>query len=171
MHARKLCRDLPGDVLALRLAQPTTRATPIVAEALQCPPYFPLIRVGRFAGEQCIHQCPPGRVSELIGEWTRERLDLPVEREPEVLDCAHNHEPFATALPLEHHVRPSSARVPPNGTLGDLRSLDARARHTEAVGEIAERSGNRTPATADRAAAHPCFASICRLLVDHQIKR
>ena len=34
--------------------------------------------VGRFAGEQCVDQCTPGRLSQLIGEWTGKRLHFAV---------------------------------------------------------------------------------------------
>src|SRR5258707_572129 len=133
-----------------------------MSEALQRPPDFPLIRMRRLAGERRLDQCPPGRVSQLIGEWTGKWLHFAVQRKPEVLDGSHDHQSLTTPLPLKHHLRPAAARVPADGTLRDLRSLDTRARHAETIGEVPERSGNRAPAPADRAPTDARFTRVMR---------
>src|SRR5258705_3750278 len=158
-------------MLALRLAQATSRPAPVMSEALQRPPDFPLIRMRRFARERRLDQCPPGRVSQLIGEWTGKWLHFAVQCKPEVLDGSHDHQPLTTPLPLKHHLWPAAARVPADGALRDLRSLDTGARHAETIGEIPERSGNRAPAPTDRAQTDARFTAVPRLLADRQIKR
>src|SRR5258705_10238788 len=107
----------------LCLAEAPSRPARVLAEALQRPPDFPLIRMRRLAGERRLDQCPPGRVSQLIGEWTGKWLHFAVQRKPEVLDGSHDHQPFTTSLPLKHHLRPSAARVSADGAVRDPRFL------------------------------------------------
>src|SRR5258705_496561 len=118
-------------MLALRLAQATSRPAPVMSEALQRPPDFPLIRMRRFARERRLDQCPPGRVSQLIGEWTGKWLHFAVQRKPEVLDGSHDHQSLTTPLPLKHHLRPAAARVPADGPPHEPRSLDTPPRPPE----------------------------------------
>src|SRR5258705_2139597 len=138
-------------MLALCLPQATSGPAPVMSEALQRPPDFPLIRMRRFAGERRLDQCPPGRVSQLIGEWTGKWLHFAVQRKPEVLDGSHDHQPLTTPLPLKHHLRPPATRVPAASALRDLCSLHNLARHARTIREIPERSLERAPALTDRA--------------------
>jgi hypothetical protein len=59
--------------------------------------------------------------------WAAARVS--VEREAEVLDRPHSHEPFPAPLPLEHNLRPATMSVAANRAFWDLSSFDARARH------------------------------------------
>src|SRR5207244_1262364 len=57
-----------------------------------------------------------------------------------------------------------------DGALGELGALDARPWHAEAVGEAAQRPGDRAPAAGDGPATHARFAAVRRLFVDDEIE-
>ena len=107
-----------------------------MAEPLKRPPYFPLIGVRCFAGQQRFDEGSARRICELLRERARQVLDLAIEREPEVLDGPDDHQPFPAPLPLKNHIGPAFARVAPNRALRNLRPFDAGARVSEAVGEV-----------------------------------
>src|SRR5207247_10583502 len=59
----------------------------------------------------------------------------------------------------------------PDAALAGLGALDARPWHAEAVRKVAQRAGDRPPASGYRPAAHPRFAAVRRLLVDDEVER
>ncbi len=66
--------------------------------------------------------------------------------------------------------RRSPARVTTNQIVGDLRSFDRCARYAEAVGEVADGSRHRTPASAHARLADSYLFAIHVPLIDHQIE-
>ena|SRR5437660_9827258 len=137
-----------------------------MTKPLECAADLALIRVWRFAGQDGLHQRLARRVCKLVWERTGQWLDIAVERKAEVLHRAHYHQAFAPALALEYRLRPSAAGVTTNGALGNLRAFDARARHAKPIGEVPQRSRDRAPAAAYRAAADTRFPAVGGLFVD-----
>src|SRR2546429_1745746 len=115
----------------------------------------------------------PGQAAQLATQ-VLQRIGphrLALEQEPEIADRPDPHQALVPALSLEDDSGCAAPRVAADGTLGQLRSLDAGARHAEPVREVAQHAGDGAPARAHRPAAHAGLATVRRFLVDDQIKR
>ena len=169
--ALELRRESRRHGLGGRLREPSPGAAPVQAEALQRAADSRLVGVGRPAAEQRFDQRRPRRSGELRRERVRERLDVAIEHEAAVRDRAHQHQPLAPPLSLEGDAGLAVLDVAADGALGELGALDARPWHAEAVRKVAQRAGDRPPASGYRPAAHPRFAAVRRLLVDDEVER
>ena len=74
------------------------------------------------------------------------------------------------ALRVEHELRLVPMRILLHQLHRELRPLDAGARNPEAVGEVAQRAGDRPPRATHTRLAHARFLTIRRGLLDHEIE-
>ena len=170
-HVLELLGEAGRGLRRRGLRQPAPRAPPIEPEAVDGLAQPDLVGVRRRAPEQRFHQGGPDGGREVLWKRARHRLHLALQHEPEVGHGADHEQPAAAAPRLEHDLGGPAVRVPPDRPLGELGPLDARPRHAEAVGEVAQRARHRPPAAAHRVAADPCLTTVRRLLVDHQVER
>src|SRR5438552_2940628 len=166
---RELGRQSGAHVLRGRLGQPSPRAPPVEAEPLERAPHTYLVGMRRVAGEQGLDQGCPRGVGKLRRKRARERLDVALEQEAEIAHRLDPHQALVPALSLERDRRRAAPRVAPDRALGELRSLDARARHAEAVREVAQRAGDGAPARAHRSAAHTGLPAGGRFLRHNEV--
>src|SRR6185312_1450718 len=99
------------------------------------------------------------------------RLPLASQLETVILHDAREHE--RTPLPLRIVLQHGRAvcRVAPDQIEWNLRALDGRARHAEAVREIAQLARNRTPTAAHAGPRHARLVTARRALLDHEVER
>src|SRR5690606_2631436 len=95
-----------------------------------------------------------------------DRFLLAFQLEAEVLQPPAPDERGLASPRLEHDLLRPAHRVAPHEVHRELRALDGRARDAEAIGEVAQRPGDRAPAPAHARLRDARVLPVSRLFVD-----